>query len=300
MSEFKLWNEINPNAEKVLRPDFGLRDWSALNPQEKSLMWAHLGKYFSDGNLSHVIDSISALNRLYKAKSFGRHFLTNANYEAALKDFYHIFMNESTDVVLQMFSIYLKSIFYAINTRTPKFEKDVEKWRRENIEHVMKDFNDVFSQFGLNVHITRNGIIPKQDRRLTEDIYVPVLAALSSHKWAKVNQLLFNSFDEYKKNTKESFGTCITHAISALEAFLQITLGKKIGEGKISVLIPEAQKKGLIPSDSISREICRSIESVLAQERKEKGNAHPSVFDASEKSARLVMNLVMVFLQHCL
>lgn len=74
----------------------------------------------------------------------------------------------------------------------------------------------------------------------------------------------------------------------------------KIGSGEISKLIPQAQAKNLIPPDVFTKEIFKTIESVLMRERQETGDPHPKKAYATDKNARMVLNLVMVFFQHCI
>ena len=53
-------------------------------------------------------------------------------------------------------------------------------------------------------------------------------------------------------------------------------------------------------NDFFTKEIFKNIESIFARERQDKGNAHPKKEYATEKSARTLMNLSMIFLQHCI
>jgi len=83
-------------------------------------------------------------------------------------------------------------------------------------------------------------------------------------------------------------------------SLLQISVNGEIGKGDISQLIPKAQKEGLIPNDSFTKKIFENIESILMRERQKTSNAHPKKEYANEKNARLILNLVMIFLQHCI
>lgn len=309
MSEFKLWSELNPSANQTLKPNLDLREWGNLNAEEKQLIWQHLEKYFSAGNLSQVSTSIQSLNQAYKAKSFGRHYLKIPSHESALKDFYHIFTNETTNVVMELLSLYFRAMFYAINGRSlariplespSQYQERASNERRQSTDKVILDFDDVFTHFSLNVSVTRLGIIPKQDTKIAQHVVNPVLTILANPKWEKVNKLLSDSFEEYRKNTEQGYSVCVTHTIAAVEAFLQIIVNGETGEGNLSKLIPDAQKKKLIPDDFFTQEIFKSIESIFARERKETGVAHPKKAYATEKNARMIINLAMVFLQHCI
>ena len=53
-------------------------------------------------------------------------------------------------------------------------------------------------------------------------------------------------------------------------------------------------------NDFFTKEIFKNIESIFDRERQDKGNAHPKKEYAIEKSVRTLMNLSMIFLQHCI
>jgi len=61
-----------------------------------------------------------------------------------------------------------------------------------------------------------------------------------------------------------------------------------------------AQKKKLIPENSFTQKIFDNLESIFARQRQETSIAHPKKQYANEKNARLILNLAMVFLQHCI
>ena len=42
------------------------------------------------------------------------------------------------------------------------------------------------------------------------------------------------------------------------------------------------------------------MESIFARERQETSNAHPMKEYATEKNTRLILNLAMIFFQHCI
>ena len=81
---------------------------------------------------------------------------------------------------------------------------------------------------------------------------------------------------------------------------MQLLLYGTTGKGTLGTLLPEAIKKGFIPSDKFSTIIFNNIESIFAQERISTGDAHPKKEYATEGSARTMINLAMVFLQHCI
>ena len=116
----------------------------------------------------------------------------------------------------------------------------------------------------------------------------------------KVEELFNSEFPEYRKNSPQGYSNSVTNTISAVQAFLQILNTGKTGKGNISPLIVEAQKKGLIDDDSFTKQIFDNIESIFAKERQETSIAHPKKGYATEQNARTILNLAMVFFQHCI
>jgi len=333
---FKLWSELNPKAQKELKPDFGFRNWDYLSENEKYKIWKYLEFYFFDkdpikdfnNSLSdsggyyykffeddegtkreRIILSVAALNNKFKAKSYAKNFLENGDFNSACKDFYEIFVNEKENAVIELLSLYCKSLIYkraskkisAIeNEAEDGYQLRLEKWRWEEFDKFSENLNGVFTDFGINLYLTRQGFILRQDKKIIEEIYEPVLGYLSHSKWKEANRLLSDSFNEYRKNTPQGYSNCVTNVISAIQAFLQIMVNGKIGKGDISKLILEAQKKKLIPIDYFSKKFFKDIESFFAQERQKTGIAHPKKEYSTEKNARLVLNLAMIFFQHCI
>jgi hypothetical protein len=147
--------------------------------------------------------------------------------------------------------------------------------------------------------LTPSGFVPRQEEKIAQDIYEPVLAILADQKWTKVSQHLSDAFADYQKNTPQGFSSCITKTVSAVQAYLQILVLGKTGKGSITELIKQAQTKNLIPQDLFTTIIFKNIESILMKARQEMGDAHPKNVYADDKNALLVLNLAMVFFQHC-
>lgn len=321
---FKLWSELNKEALDELKPNLGFRSWNILSESEKSKIWKYLQtKYFFNPTLRHsrqsgftynddyhfefdesyidrnakeqlIASIISELNNSYKAKSFGANFLKDETYFNACVDYHSIFMEENEAVVIEMLSLYGK---YLIGDEADEQEQQAT-W--VHFDTFAEDINEVFSHFGLNLYLTRLGFMPKQEDKILINVYEPVLNSLSHPKWKEVNQHLSDAFSEYRKNTPIGFSNCVTNAVTSIQAFLQIIVNGETGSGDISKLIVQAQKQELIPNDSFSKDIFKNIESILMRERQETGIAHPKKEYATEKNARLVLNLAMVFFQHCI
>jgi hypothetical protein len=309
---FKLWSETNNEAKKLLSPNLGLRDLDQLNQDEKQKIWYFLDCWFSgEDNKTKIFLSILELNELHKYRAYAKNFLEDSSYENAFLDFQDIFFNQDQHTVFELLSCFCQQILNERKDKSggiyqhekesdEKYEKRITEWRHEEFDRFAKRVNDVFEHFSINVVLTRGGFIMRQDKKITEKIYFPVLNFLSSQKWIEVNKDLGDAFKAYQEKTENGYSNCITHSISALQAFLQVLIHNKIGKGDISTLIKEAKKKNLIPNDSFSSQIFTNIESILMQERQKTSDAHPKKEYANEKGAQLVLNLIMIFLQHCI
>ena len=220
-----------------------------------------------------------------------------------------IFIYEEEDVVFELLSLYCKVLlmlqgdeFYGSKSEyksVKEYEKAKDTWVWDIFDGFAKDLNEVFGDFGINIFLTRNGFIPKQDEKIINEIYEPVINFLSDIKWKKVNELLSDAFAKFRENTPRGFSTCVTHTVAAVEAFLQIIVKGKTGEGDFAALISEGQRKNLIPNDMFTKDVFKTVVSILMRERKETGDAHVKESYATEKNAKMVLNLAMIFMQHC-
>ena len=125
-----------------------------------------------------------------------------------------------------------------------------------------------------------------------------MLSFLGDSKWKDVSDLLTEAFTKYRLNTPSGYSSCVTHAVAAVEAFLQIKVKGKSGEGDFAALVSEGQRNGLLESDNFTKEIYKIFISILMRERKETGDAHVKKSYATEKNAKMVLNISMIFLQH--
>lgn len=321
---FKLWSETNPEAKKLLSPDLGMREWDDLTCDEKNNIWCYLRVHFfnTNGNKfygEHPVDkyrrhsvegSILLLNEESKTNSFAKHYLGNPSLDTACHDFFLIFMNNKRDVVMELLSFYARTLFNVTKDKEYVYKKEGETEeqftrRKTDSQYIFFDdfaerLNEVFLQFGIKWFLTRDGFVPRQEQRILEEVYVPVIGLLSHPKWEVVNKILTDAFSEYRKNTPLGYSSCVAQAVSAAQAFLQILVYGKIGKGDTVKVLAEAQRRGLVPDDQFSKRIFGDLESVFAKERQETSRVHPAEEYANEKKARLVLNLVMVFFQHCI
>lgn len=334
MNSFKLWSQTKPDSINELKPDFGMRSWDDLTEEDKHIIWKHLewfffdkskkternnrygsktfyefhGQYDSDREKlqERIIFSIVALNSKYKAKNFVPNFLEQVSLDNACFDFADIFMRRQGNVVLELLSLYCRIILSEREKKEPyqsegesadEFKTRTKEWRFGELDAFSERLNEVFDDFGIDVILTRQGFIPKQEEKIVEEIIAPTLKALSDKKWGKVNEHLSDAFKAYRE---KNYSISITNTISAIQAFLQILVNGKVGSGDISKLIQQAIGKSLIPNDSFSQQVFKNIASVFAKERQTKGMAHPRIANPTESNARLILNLAMVFIQHSL
>lgn len=309
---FKLWSETNNEAKKLLNPNLGLRNWDELSREEKDKIWYFLSHWFNREDNLRILFSILQLNESHKLRSYAELTLKDFSKSNASLDFKNIFFEQNQHVVLEIISCFCQEIInerknehgriYKSDYNTEKeFIERITEWRFEEFDKFAERLNDVFEQFSINLVLTRGGFVDRQDSKIVNEIYVPVLNFLSLPKWNNVNREISDAFREYQLKTEHGYSNCITHAVSALQAFLQILVNGKIGSSNgINSFIKQAQEKELIPTDKFSSEIFKNIEAILMRERGKTGNAHPKQEYANEKNARLVLNLIMVFIQHCI
>lgn len=335
---FKLWSEIKKEAMDFLKPDLGFRSWNDLEGEEKNKIWHYLCWYFFNAQIKEqygmmggvekrfyefygevrekeykqktIVNTISYINENYKVRSYADMYLKNPSINTACYDFYNIFLNQDEVVVMEMLSAYTK-FFYNFTKNDgyiykTKDESDKEFTDRKTkaefkfFDSFSERLNDVFLQFGIKYCLTRDGFIPHQDIKIMKEIYEPVLGYLSNEKWKKVNEILSDSFADYRKNTPQGYSGCVTKTISAVEAFMQILVEGKTRGTKLSPLISEAQKKELISNDIFTQTIFKNIDTIFARERKSTSDAHPKDEYATEKNTRTILNLAMIFIQHCI
>ena len=159
--------------------------------------------------------------------------------------------------------------------------------------------NHIFEQFSINWRVTRSGLVPMQDEKITAEIYAPTLLALSDPKWKAVNADLSKMFQDYGDR---NYSEAITKAHAAVQRFLQIVAGEEgtNSKGEVGKLFQQAKKNGLIPAGKFSEQFINAVQSAIVAERATNSTAKPAMKEAAATDALLVMNLTMVFFQHCL
>lgn len=325
-----LWSSTDKKIEDVLM-NLGDVEWRDLSGDDKAKIWKYTEQYFFNPNPSKsahfhnvscayqfygkdmwendtlakvVYHSVDALNEKYKKLSPGKNYYDNPSFSNACKDFYSIFVRADANVVFEMITIYSNIVtFYAVDEvhknadeTEEEFEQRKEKIKWLRFDKFAKRLSEVFAEFGLNYKLTRAGIVNADEPKVIEEIYRPALKKLSAQKWQPVDRDLKDAF----KAIRDTDGSgAITHALSALQALLQIVVNGKTGKGDTAALLKTAIKEKKIPDDNFSQKIISDLNAFWARERK-KGDPHPKAQYATKQQAKLVINLVMVFIDHVL
>lgn len=329
-----LWSETNPSAKEVLSP-LNTVEWDKLSEQDKKRIWKYVqhhlfdprrgsanqhsfdnvicnykfyGRYSSDRThaLKNVTYSVDTLNDRHKRNSYASNYLNSKTFDNACNDFYKIFIGLPRDVVFELLTIFTSVMVdrdrEQISKRQDENDADFNTRRESEMwshfDKFAQELNEVFEQFGINYQLTRAGIIPADEPKVIEEIYKPTLKKLSAQKWAPVNRDLHDAFEALNKD-KDGSGA-LTHALAALQGFLQVLVNGKTGKGDTSSLISLATKNKLIPDDDFSKKIIKEMNSFWAKERQDKGDPHPKNTYATKQQAKLVISLIMVFVDHAL
>ncbi len=320
--KFSLFGEKDSSVDESIQPALSLRDWGDLESEEKNIAFQEFcnNKWLDSVNAKEVLQTIEYLNssflrlcpgkRLHSIEPQSDYRGTRTNererVEAAVLDFEHIFKTEKKDaLVMRMLSKFLNNFIDEYSYRRAKEEKDKEK-QKEHLGDAFRKFdwlanciNHLFEQFAVNQVVTRSGIVPRQDKTITEKIYVPTLQILENPKWESVSSDLSDMFSDYRD---QNYPEVVTKAHSAVQRFLQILVGEegKNSKGEVGKLFKEAKRTGIISVNRFTESIINAIQSFLPSERAEKSTAKPSLKGATAIDALLIMNVVMVLLQYCL
>ncbi|HVX58704.1 MAG TPA: hypothetical protein VG964_03120 [Candidatus Saccharimonadales bacterium] len=316
--EFRIFGQDSPTVLSQIQPELSLRDWNKLTGDEKKIALQELANSGWVEQSKEVLVTIARLNNDFlrelpgeelhaiKPRAGGPYTQGNESQRklAALHDFSRIFLEKDEVLAYRMISELASQYIdgWALE-RAKKSEDDEEKAAEiadafSKFDRLANCLNHIFKQFGVNIMMTRSGLVPVQDERISKDIFAPTLVILSDPKWQAVNKDLQKMFDEF---LKKNYSEAITKGHSAIQRFLQILNGKgKNGKGELAALFKEALGSGLIPADRFSEPILRSLQGYFASERATNSTAKPAAKDATFSDALLFMNITMVFIQHVL
>jgi hypothetical protein len=316
-----LYGENDPRIEEALQSSLSLRRWSDLSESEKQIALQELSNSNWLENYSReILATIDYLNYTYLRECPGKnlhavkptrvtyaHDFDNSSdrMKAALDDFYTIFMNDTDAMVFRMLSKFVSCYIDGFDYgRAESAKADIEREKLiesafEKFDRLANCLNHIFEQFAINQMVTRNGFVPRQDEKITKEIYEPTLKVLADPKWKTVSIDLAKMFEDYRE---ENYAEAITKAHGAVQRFLQILVGEegKNSKGEVGKLFQKAKDDGMIPVNRFTEPIINVIQGFVVSERATNSTAKPTLKDATASDALLVMNVVMVLLQHCL
>ena len=320
--KFLLYGEDDPKIESNIQPQLALRNWVNLSDEEKQIAFQQLkNSGWVESYSTEILQTIEYLNNAFLRQCPGKHLHAvqpqrdhyrggygneSERMKAAITDFQHIFLREKSDaMVFRMLSKFAESHIDHYNyRRANETQDDVE--RKKLLDEAFNKFdrlanclNHIFEQFAVNQLITRNGFVPRQDDKITEEVYTPTLSILADPKWKSVSTDLALMFEDYRE---ENYAEAITKAHRAVQRFLQVLVGEegKSGKGEVGKLLQKAKEDRIIPINRFTESLVSLIQGFITSERATNSTAKPSMKDATASDALLMMNVVMVFLQYCL
>ena len=106
-------------------------------------------------------------------------------------------------------------------------------------------------------------------------------------------------FNDYKS---ENYSEVVTKVHTVVHRFLQMIVGEegKNRKGELGKLLAQAKREGIVSDHRFTELIVTAIQSFFSGERAERSTAKPANRPARASDALLAMNVLMVFLQHCL
>lgn len=320
--KFLLYGQDNPKIETSIQPSLALRRWSELSDSEKQIAFQEFeNSGWIDSYSSEILQTIKYLNYTFLRQCPGKHFHAitpkhdhyrggygneSERMEAAMLDFQHIFLQDKSDaMVFRMLSKFASCYIDGFDHRRATESKS-EKERKKMVDDAFEKFdklanclNHIFEQFAVNQLVTRNGFVPRQDEKITNEVYIPTLRILADPKWSEVSADLAKMFEDYRE---ENYPEAITKAHSAVHRFLQILVGEegKSGKGEVGKLFQKAKEKDIIPVNRFTEPLVSVIQGFIVSERATNSTAKPALKNTTSSDALLMMNMVMVFLQYCL
>lgn len=320
LPKFLLYGQNDPNIEGAIQPTLALRQWEDLSDVEKQTALQEIENCGWFGPYSEeILQTIEFLNYKFLRKCPGKnlHAIKPKNdpralsydsdrMDAALRDFKYIFLHEESDaLVFLMLSRFVESYIDGFSYQRAA-ESRKKKERKEYIDSAFSKFdslanclNHIFEQFAVNQMVTRNGFVPRQDSKIMDEIYTPTLAVLADPKWEPVSINLAKMFEDYRE---KNYAEAITKAHSAVQRFFQILVGEegKNSKGEVGVLFKKAKDAGIISTNRFIEPIVVAIQGFIPSERATNSTAKPAIKEATAADALLMMNVVMILLQHCL
>ncbi len=322
LSKFLLYGQGNPTIEAQIQPALSLRNWNDLSKDEKEIAFLQLGNSgWLESHSEEILRTIEYLNHNFLRQLPGRHLHAikpeqdhyhggygnkSERMKAARMDFQHIFLTEKSDsMVFRMLSkfaeLYIDGYAYSQAEKSTDQEekKDLIEKAFGQLDRLANCLNHIFEQFAVNQILTRNGLVPRQDNKIIEEVYTPVIQILADPKWKSVSADLSEMFEDYRN---ENFPEAITKAHRVVQRFLQILVGEegKNAKGEVGQLFQKAKSEKVIPINRFTEPFINTIQGFIVSERATNSTAKPAMKEATASDALLMMNMAMIFLQYCL
>lgn len=307
--KFRIYGEGSKEIQEKISPKLELREWSQLTNDEKETAY----KFFWDPHFQHYAKhTINYLNAEYLSVIPGANLLDAQHYRrdelgAASKDFHKIFLNKPQDLVFAMLAKFV-DCFINHDALSHLEQKELseddfnhrvdQEFRLADIR--IKSLNHIFEKFAVNQVFSREGLFPRQDQKITEEIYQPTLKVLSDPKWKTVTTHLVKMFNDYRN---KNYDDVASEAYNSIYAFLKVVRKIDGGNSKsaFGALFSEVSNS-ITQTDSVKR-FLSNISSFISDTRASHGSAKPDVgnqISLSSSESLLIMNEVMVLLQYCL
>src|SRR3989338_1454991 len=215
--KFLLYGEADPKVELNIQPQLALRNWVNLSDEEKQIAFQQLkNSGWVESYSTEILQTIEYLNNAFLRQCPGKHLHAvqpqrdhyrggygneSERMKAAITDFQHIFLREKSDaMVFRMLSKFAESHIDHYNyRRANETQDDVE--RKKLLDEAFNKFDrlanclsPIFEQFAVNQLVTRNGFVPRQDDKITKEVYTPTLSILVDPKWKSINNKFFFFF----------------------------------------------------------------------------------------------------------
>lgn len=313
--KFALYGKDTIAFDESIQPTLDLRSWNDVQKEERAIALLQIANSGWVTKEVEIVGAIVHLNHTYLRLCPGRNLhstpptfdygYSSATRAAAARDFRRIFLEEGEPLVLRMLSKFAEQLIEEHYLKAAKKEVDSDKRTKyvsdafQKLDRFAYCINHIFEQFAVNQLLTRNGFIPRQDETIEKELYKPTLKALSDPKWEPVNKILAPMFEDFREGR---YPETITKAHSAVHCFLQIIVGEPgtNAKGELGRLMKDGKKTGLIPTNQFTEPFLQNIQSFITSERATNSTAKPAQIPASSSDALLMMNMTLLFLQHCL
>jgi hypothetical protein len=271
---FTLYGQNDPTIEGNIQPKLAFRGWVELSGQEKKVALQELeNKGWIKEYSSEVLRTVEYLNHEFLRECPGKklHALkppdpyarsTGDDFDrkkAAFADFQNILLTDKSDALIyRMLSRFAACYIDGFKRQKAVNATDDEERTRlvdsafDNFDPLANCLNHIFEQFTVNQVVTRSGFVPRQEDKITAELYVPTLRVLSGPRWKGVSGDLGKMFQDYQER---NYAETITKAHAAVHRFLQVLAGEegKSGKGEVARLFQEGEEQRANPDQSVYR-----------------------------------------------